>query len=49
MMAQTNHDDFDEELLSAYVDGELTAAERALVEERLRSDPTAAAELDGLR
>lgn len=49
MMAQTNHDDFDDELLSAYVDGELTAAERALVEERLRSDPTAAALVDELR
>jgi hypothetical protein len=49
MMAQTNHDDFDEELLSAYVDGELTAAERALVEERLRSDPTAAALVEELR
>jgi anti-sigma factor RsiW len=49
MMAQTNHDDFDDELLSAYVDGELTAAERALVEERLRSDPTAAALVEELR
>lgn len=49
MMAQTNHDDFDDELLSAYVDGELTAAERALVEERLRNDPTAAALVDELR
>jgi len=49
MMAQTNHDEFDDELLSAYVDGELTAAERALVEERLRSDPAAAALVDELR
>jgi hypothetical protein len=49
MMAQTNHDDFDDELLSAYVDGELTAAERALVEERLRSDPAAAALVEELR
>lgn len=49
MMAQTNHDEFDDELLSAYVDGELTAAERALVEERLRSDPAAAALVEELR
>lgn len=49
MMAQTNHDDFDDELLSAYVDGELTATERALVEERLRSDPAAAALVEELR
>ena len=49
MMAQTNHDDFDDELLSAYVDGELTAAERALVEERLGRDPAAAALVDELR
>ena len=49
MMAQTNHDDFDDELLSAYVDGELTAAERALVENRLRSDAAAAALVEELR
>ena len=49
MMAQTNHDEFDDELLSAYVDGELTAAERTLVEERLRNDPAAAALVDELR
>ena len=49
MMAQINHDEFDDELLSAYVDGELTAAERTLVEERLRSDPAAAALVEELR
>ncbi|MBA4104244.1 MAG: hypothetical protein C0485_00675 [Pirellula sp.] len=49
MTAGNANDDFDDELLSAYVDGELTAAEHALVEERLRSDPTAAALVDELR
>ncbi|QDT76144.1 anti-sigma factor family protein [Lacipirellula limnantheis] len=49
MTAGNANDDFDDELLSAYVDGELTAAERALVEERLRSDPMAAALVDELR
>lgn len=43
------NDEFDDELLSAYVDGELTAAERALVEERLRNDPAAAALVEELR
>jgi hypothetical protein len=33
--------DFDDELLSAYVDNELTPAERAAVEERLRTDERA--------
>ncbi|RIK83222.1 MAG: hypothetical protein DCC67_06210 [Planctomycetota bacterium] len=42
MAEQRANGDFDDELLSAYVDGELTAAERALVEERLRADPAAA-------
>jgi anti-sigma factor RsiW len=45
----TNHDHFDDELLSAYVDGELTAAERAQVEERLRTDPQAAQLVEELR
>jgi hypothetical protein len=45
----TDHDEFDDELLSAYVDGELTASERALVEERLRTDPHAAQLVDELR
>lgn len=50
MTAQGNNDDeFDDELLSAYVDGELTAAERARVEERLRSDPLAAQLVEELR
>jgi hypothetical protein len=51
-MADTNHNtNFDDELLSAYVDGELTAEERAVVEARLESDPAArelVAELRGL-
>jgi anti-sigma factor RsiW len=49
MTAKYANDEFDDELLSAYVDGELTAAERALVEERLRSDPAAAALVEELR
>ncbi|MDZ4657886.1 MAG: zf-HC2 domain-containing protein [Bythopirellula sp.] len=36
-----NNTNLDDELLSAYVDGELTAAERAVVEARLKSDPAA--------
>jgi hypothetical protein len=51
-MADTNHNtNFDDELLSAYVDGELTTEDRALVEARLESDPAArelVAELRGL-
>jgi hypothetical protein len=39
----------DNELLSALVDGELTAAERATVERRLRDDPQAQAMVDELR
>ncbi|BBO36335.1 anti-sigma factor family protein [Lacipirellula parvula] len=49
MTAENANDEFDDELLSAYVDGELTAAERARVEERLRNDPLAAALVDELR
>jgi anti-sigma factor RsiW len=41
MATSRSNDEFDDELLSAYVDGELTAAERALVEERLRADERA--------
>ncbi len=41
MAEPTNNLNFDDELLSAYVDGELTEAERAVVEERLRNDPAA--------
>ena len=37
----TNNLNLDDELLSAYVDGELTAEERAAVEARLASDPSA--------
>jgi anti-sigma factor RsiW len=51
-MADTNHNtNFDDELLSAYVDGELTVEERTVVEARLESDPAArelVAELRGL-
>ena len=43
------NDDFDDELLSAYVDDELTAAEPALVEERLRVDPQARQMVEELR
>ena len=49
MTANSDNHDFDDELLSAYVDGELTAAERALVEERLRTDPAAATLVEELR
>ncbi len=41
--------EFDDELLSAYLDNEVTAAERALVEERLRTDERARQLLDDLR
>ena len=41
MATNNSNDDFDDELLSAYVDDELTVAERALVAERLRVDPQA--------
>jgi hypothetical protein len=44
-----NNDDFDDELFSAYVDDELTADERALVEARLRSDSNAAQMVEELR
>lgn len=49
MPSQSTNHDFDDELLSAYVDGELTAAERAQVEERLRTDPAAVAFVEELR
>lgn len=49
MTANSANHDFDDELLSAYVDGELTTAERALVEERLRTYPAAAALVEELR
>jgi hypothetical protein len=41
MSASRPHHESDDELLSAYVDNELTAAERAAVEERLRIDERA--------
>jgi len=41
-MSDTNsHESLDDELLSAHLDGELTQAERAAVEQRLRDDPQA--------
>ena len=40
---------FDDELLSAYLDDELTPEERARVEERLAADPAARQLLDELR
>lgn len=41
-MAEMNHNtSFDDELLSAYIDGELTDAERTEVEARLENDPAA--------
>ncbi len=39
---------YNDELLSAYLDGELTGDEQALVEERLASDPSAQQLLDDL-
>ena len=51
-MADNNpSESFEDELLSAYIDGELTERERAQVERRLRDDPQAkqlVAELQGL-
>lgn len=41
--------EFDDELLSAYLDDELTPEERARVEERLKADPRARQLLDELR
>jgi len=41
--------EIDDELLSAYLDGELSAAERAAVERRLAADPAARQLLDELR
>jgi len=43
------HREFHDELLSAYLDGELSAAERARVEQRLAVDPIARQMLDDLR
>jgi hypothetical protein len=49
MTEKNPHENPDNELLSALVDGELTAAERAAVEKRLRDDPQAQAMVDELR
>jgi hypothetical protein len=48
-MAETNDAHFDDELLSAYLDDELTIEERARVEERLSADPASRQLLDELR
>lgn len=48
-MSDASFHDTDDELLSAYVDGELTDAERAAVEQRLRDDPRAQALVAELR
>lgn len=45
----SNNDDFDDELLSAFVDDELTPTERAQVESRLKTDPRSAALVEELR
>ena len=49
MTEKNSFDSFDEELLSAYIDGEVTDDERAAVEKRLRGDPQARATVDELR
>lgn len=49
MSTDTNHSEFDRELLSAYVDGELSEAERAAVEARLASDPAAQRQVEEFR
>lgn len=48
-MATTPNEQFDDELLSAYLDGELDAATRAAVDERLRTDERARRLLTELR
>ena len=49
MSTKTNHSEFDRELLSAYVDGELTQAERTTVETQLAIDPAAQREVEEFR
>ena len=49
MTSSQSNDEFDDELLSAYVDGELTPAERAAVEARLGSDAGARKLVEELR
>jgi hypothetical protein len=48
-MNDKHHHDLDDELLSAYLDDELSADERALVEARLTADPAAQQSLEQLR
>lgn len=47
-MSRSGHPDFDE-LLSAYLDGELSARERSRIERRLAEDPAARRSLEELR
>lgn len=49
MATNDTHERFSDELLSAYLDDELTSAERAEVEARLAADPAAQQTLDELR
>jgi anti-sigma factor RsiW len=49
MSEQDQHAPFDDELLSAYLDDELTPDERARVQRRLETDPAARQLLDQLR
>jgi hypothetical protein len=48
-MNETPHPDFNDELLSAYLDDELSVEERAAVEARLEADPAARQLLEQLR
>lgn len=48
-MSDASQHEFDDELLSAYLDDELSAEERALVESRLAADPAARQALEQLR
>ena len=49
MDEQAANDEFDDELLRAYLDGEATSDERSLVEEQLRTDSRAKQLLDEMR
>jgi anti-sigma factor RsiW len=49
MADMESSESFDDELLSAYVDGELDEDQRAQVEERLRDDPRGKQLVDELR
>lgn len=49
MTDNTHQSEFDDELLSAYLDDELSPAERARVDERLAADPAARALMEQMR